>query len=97
VDASWQPPRHNGGSPLLSYFVEKRELKENIWIKVARIDAEETSLKIINVVEAHKYEIRVSAENEYGKSEPLVSDVTKPLRLYGKLNYLFARLRDFRA
>ena len=85
VDATWQAPRYDGGSPLLSYYVEKRDLRENIWIKVARIDAEQTSLKIINVVEAHKYEIRVSAENEYGKSEPLTSEPIKPLRIFGEL------------
>ena len=85
VDASWHAPKYNGGSPLLSYFVEKRDVKEQIWIKVARIDADIRTLKIINVVEAHEYEIRVSAENEHGKSEPLVSEKIKPLRLYGKL------------
>jgi hypothetical protein len=83
VDASWYPPKYDGGSPLLSYFVEKRDVKEQIWIKVARIDADVRTLKIINVVEAHEYEIRVSAENEFGKSEPLVSEKIKPLRLYG--------------
>jgi len=82
VDASWHAPKYNGGSPLLSYFVEKRDVKEQIWIKVARIDADIRTLKIINVVEAHEYEIRVSAENEHGKSEPLVSEKIKPLRLY---------------
>jgi len=95
VDASWRPPRYNGGSPLLSYFVEKRELSENIWIKVARIDAEETTLKIINVVESHKYEIRVTAENEHGKSEPLTSEIIKPLRLYGKLKFFLLFLFCF--
>lgn len=96
VDASWLEPRYNGGSPLLSYFVEKRDINEMIWIKVARIDADVRTLKIINVVEAHKYEIRVSAENEYGKSEPLVSEVIKPLRLYGKAqtNFYFFKLRE---
>lgn len=85
VDASWHAPRNNGGSPLLSYFVEKRDLADPIWIKVARIDPDIRTLKIINLVEGHEYEIRVCAENEYGKSEPLVSDKFKPLRKFGKL------------
>ena len=83
-DASWHAPKYDGGSPLLSYFVEKRDIKENIWIKIARIDADVRTLKIFNLVEGHEYEIRVSAENEYGKSEPLVSDKFKPLRVFGK-------------
>lgn len=89
VDASWHAPKHNGGSPILSYFVEKRDIRENIWIKVARIDADQRSLKIINLVEGHDYEIRVSAENEYGKSDPLVSDKFRPSRNYGESFNLF--------
>lgn len=85
VDAHWNEPRSNGGSPLLSYFIEKRDLSETIWIKVARIDSDIKTLKIINLVEGHDYLLRVSAENEYGKSEPLVSARFRPLRLYGKL------------
>ena len=83
VDASWHAPKNNGGSPLLSYFIEKRDIADPIWIKVARIDSDIRSLKIINLVEGHEYEIRVSAENEYGQSEPLVSDKFKPLRKFG--------------
>lgn len=84
-DASWHAPKYNGGSPVLSYFVEKRDIRENIWIKVARIDPDMRSLKIFNLVEGHEYELRVSAENEYGKSDPLVSDKFKPLRVFGNL------------
>jgi titin len=94
VDASWHAPKYNGGSPLLSYFVEKRDIRENIWIKVARIDADQRSLKIINLVEGHDYQLRISAENEYGKSEPLVSGLFKPLRQYGR-PFLFCVLFQF--
>jgi titin len=86
VDASWLPPRNNGGSPLLSYFIEKRDIKENIWIKVARVDPDIRTLKIFNLLESNEYELRVSAENEYGKSKPLVSDKFKPLRAYGNIS-----------
>ena len=85
VDASWHAPKHNGGSPVSSYFVEKRDIKENIWIKIARIDPDIRTLKIFNLVEGNEYEIRVCAENEYGMSSPLVSEKFKPLRLYGNL------------
>lgn len=89
VDASWNEPLNNGGSPLLSYFVEKRDIKENIWIKVARIDPDMKTLKIFNLVEGNEYELRVSAENEYGKSKPLVSEKFKPLRVFGKFFFYF--------
>lgn len=89
VDASWHAPKYDGGSPLLSYFVEKRDIKENIWIKIARIDPDIRTLKIFNLVEGNDYELRVSAENEFGKSEPLVSEKFRPLRLYGKKKMFF--------
>lgn len=82
-DASWHAPKYNGGSPVLSYFIEKRDIKENIWIKIARVDPDIRTLKIFNLVEGHEYELRVSAENEYGKSDPLTSDKFKPLRIFG--------------
>ena len=83
VDASWHAPKQNGGSPVTSYFVEKRDIKENIWIKIARIDPDIRTLKIFNLVEGNEYELRVCAENEYGMSSPLVSEKFKPLRFYG--------------
>jgi hypothetical protein len=84
VDASWHAPKYDGGAPVTSYFVEKMDLREGIWIKVARIDGDERSLKIINLVEQHDCVLRVCAENEYGMSDPLVSDIFKPLRQYGE-------------
>ena len=81
VDASWHAPS-NITSPLLSYFIEKKDIRENIWIKVARVDPDIRSLKIINLVEGRDYEIRVSAENEHGRSDPLYSDKFRPSRLY---------------
>jgi titin len=92
VDASWHAPKHNGGSPITSYFVEKRDIKENIWIKIARIDPDIRTLRIFNLVEGNEYELRVCAENEHGMSEPLVSEKFKPLRLYGNLVFLYFEL-----
>lgn len=88
VDATWGEPTSIGSSPLLSYFVEKRDLTDLIWIKVARIDADIRTLKITNLIEGHSYQLRVTAENEFGKSEPLTSVTFRPLRIFGK--YLIA-------
>lgn len=72
-------------SPVTGYFIEKCDLNMlNCWIKVARVDYDVRSLKIMNLIEGHEYMIRVYAENEHGKSLPLESDKFKPLRIYGK-------------
>ena len=85
VDISWHHPKNNGGSAIQSYFIEKKDLKENIWIKIARIDPDIRVLKIFNLVEGNSYIFRVSAENVHGKSLPLESDKFKPSRNYETL------------
>jgi hypothetical protein len=90
VDISWHQSKYNGGSPILSYFIEKRDVRENIWIKIARIDSDIRVLKIFNLVEGHEYVFRVSAENEHGMSDPLESDKFRPNRNYGKKRALIS-------
>jgi predicted phage tail protein len=87
VDASWAPPVDCGGAPVRSYFIEKRDLTEKIWIKIARVDPDIRTLKIYNLVEGREYQLRVCAENEYGMSDPLVSDKFKPMRIFGNKNF----------
>jgi hypothetical protein len=83
ADAAWHAPKYDGGSPLTSYFIEKKDANDSFWIKIARVDPDIRFLKIINIVEGNEYHIRVIAENEHGQSEPLVSDSFKPLRIHG--------------
>lgn len=87
-DASWHAPKHDGGAPLSSYFLEKKDLHDSFWIKIARIDPDVRTLKIFNLVEGYDYQLRVSAENIHGMSEPLVSGKFRPLRIHGKFTKL---------
>ncbi len=92
VDAHWREPIENGSSPLQSYFIEKRDSKENIWIKVARVEPHIKSLKIANLVEGESYQLRVTAENIFGESEPLYSSTFRPLRSYGYIILTFSKI-----
>jgi hypothetical protein len=85
VDIAWHHPKNHGSSPVHSYFIEKRDIKDKIWIKIARIDPDIRVLKIFNLVEGNEYIFRVSAENEYGISDSLESDKFKPSRNYEAL------------
>jgi hypothetical protein len=85
VDVTWMAPKDQGGAPIESYFIEKRDLETMHWIKVARVDPDVRTLKIINLIEGHEYHVRICAENKYGKSLPIESGKFKPLRVYGKL------------
>ena len=82
ADCTWMTPKCNG-IPITSYLIEKSDLGTKHWIKVARVDSDVRTLKIINLIEGHEYIVRVSAENEFGKSLPSESDKFKPSRIFG--------------
>ena len=68
---SWQPPEHDGGSPLTGYFIEKREGRKAFWAKVATIGPEETKYRVKDLTVDTDYAFRVTAENKNGSSKPL--------------------------
>ena len=68
---SWQPPEHDGGSPLTGYFIEKREGRKAFWGKVATITPDETNFRVKDLTVDTDYAFRVTAENKNGSSKPL--------------------------
>ncbi|CDW52538.1 protein unc g; protein unc f; protein unc d; prot ein unc b; protein unc a [Trichuris trichiura] len=70
---SWKPPRDDGGSKVLHYVVERRDLSRQEWTAVASA-VKELGTTIQGLYENHEYEFRVSAVNDNGQGPPLVSD-----------------------
>lgn len=66
---SWLPPENDGGSPILNYTVEKREVDRKTWSKCAE-DHKKTSFKVTNLTPSIEYYFRVMACNKYGIGVP---------------------------
>lgn len=66
---SWLPPENDGGSPILNYIVEKREVDRKTWTKCIE-DLKKTSFKVTNMTPGIEYYFRVMACNKYGIGVP---------------------------
>ena len=85
VTLEWQPPSDDGGSPLTSYILEKRDTARPTWTRVEKLSANKTSCKVQNLLEGSDYHFRVTAENKHGASEPLETEKTvKPKSPFGE-------------
>ncbi|CAH1789044.1 unnamed protein product, partial [Owenia fusiformis] len=68
VTLKWQEPIQDGGSVIINYVVEKREIGTSDWLFVSA--TRYTKYTIRRLLENVEYEFRVRAENLYGLGEP---------------------------
>ena len=69
ITLTWGPPEDNGGAPISCYQIELREAQRTAWYKAGT--STEERFTVPGLVEGQSYVFRVSAENQYGISEPL--------------------------
>uniref|UniRef100_A0A672I9D9 Titin n=1 Tax=Salarias fasciatus TaxID=181472 RepID=A0A672I9D9_SALFA len=72
VTISWGPPKHNGGSQISNYIVQKRDTTTTTWENVT-INCARTSIKVPRLKTGAEYQFRIIAQNRYGKSHGLDS------------------------
>jgi len=64
----WDLPRHDGGSPVSGYVIERAQAYSNRFLRLAHLpSAAETTYRDVNVHDGYEYEYRVCAENEAGE------------------------------
>lgn len=75
VRVSWKPPTEDGGSEIVGYIVERREVTKAAWYTVdSRVV--DTSLVVKGLEENAEYHFKVTAENQFGISNSLKSETT---------------------
>lgn len=70
VEIKWAPPASDGGAPITSYIIEKKDQYSSKWQKGIEIIGNKTTAKIPDLVEGMKYQFRVKAVNDGGVSKP---------------------------
>lgn len=70
VELSWQPPEHDGGSPIIGYILERMDVAGRTWMPINKVPISDTKFKVNNLFEDIPYRIRVRAVNDEGIGEP---------------------------
>lgn len=70
IALAWQPPRSDGGSPIIGYYVEKMRSDGSEFEVANRKMFTKCSGVIENLSENQEYEFRVKAVNEVGDGAP---------------------------
>lgn len=86
----WQPPENDGGAPIESYIVERRDKSEKDWHEVGTVPGSTEgkepksvfSLLDDKVVEGKEYYYRVRAVNKAGPGDPC--DHGRPYKIMAK-------------
>lgn len=76
---SWDVPETDGGAPITSYTIEKRDMSKDTFITVSSTD--QLTFKVKRLFEGGQYLFRVAAENKIGIGEytQLANPVTAKL------------------
>ena len=76
---TWEKPADDGGSPLVGYVVEKKDVEKDYWSVCGKISGKLATVPkvvdfdVTDLIEHFCYVFRVMAFNAIGESDPLVS------------------------
>ncbi|KAM9846066.1 myosin-binding protein C, slow-type [Aulostomus maculatus] len=67
---TWEPPKYDGGSPILGYYIERKKKQSSRWMRLNFDLIKETSFEPKKMIEGVPYEVRIFAVNAIGVSKP---------------------------
>lgn len=70
VSLSWSRPKDDGGSRVTGYFIERRELSTEKWVRHNKTHITTTMYTVTGLIPDAEYHFRVVAQNDIGQSEP---------------------------
>lgn len=70
ISLTWEVPEQDGGSPVTSYIVERRQMTSTRWTKAHKQPVTETVFTSTDLIEMAEYSFRVTAENVAGIGKP---------------------------
>lgn len=77
---NWCPPLDDGGCEFRGYIIERKKASSSRWIRLNGAHCNFHSFHAKRMVEGQKYQVRITAVNEVGSSEPSeLSDEFIPL------------------
>lgn len=91
VNLTWDAPSNDGGAPVTSYIIEKKEKGATKWVKAGTTDGPECEARVDGLIEGNEYQFRVKAVNKAGPSqpsEPSSSVIAKPRNLAPKIDHI---------
>lgn len=72
ITLAWKPPRNDGGSPVIGYFVEKKRQDQQAFEPCNTEICPNMTLTVEGLEEAWMYEFRIKCTNLLGESEPSI-------------------------
>lgn len=81
VSLAWNEPESDGGSKILGYVVERRDVKRKTWT-LATDRADNTEFTVTGLQKELEYLFRVSARNRVGTGEPV--ETVEPVQAKNK-------------
>lgn len=69
---TWKPPRNDGGSPLIGYFVEKKRQDQQAFEPCNTEICPNLTMTVTGLEEDWMYEFRIKCANLIGESEPSI-------------------------